>query len=571
MMAVRRRLGTERHWVVGSLVLAGCLAASGAGSAPGSSLGDDARLSGRVELAAAHLPVDEFLVLCTSKTGVDLTAVGAAADLRVSAVLRNVSLSDVMLGLSDLLHLSWRRTGSDPRPSYELYASADDARVVAREQRREWDRFRSNIRQLLTQVATGGAPSGNAEVDEAARALSTQGSNRTAARLVLQMPASFLDEALYRGRATVPVARLTAEQRNEVRAFEAGFYADALRGLSFPDGKEAAFATKSGLVKIQRPEASSEGGGFAVECSVRRRDGDGDQSSFAIRVLGDRGTRGFGVGFCVENRPDLSPAKLRTRCRFGPGAFVPRGTTIRELPDATLQWEAMLQRFAESNRVSVLSDAFDPIDLEPRLGPGRLWRLADDSSNDEVLDRLCVPYDYQWSAERLPVLFRHRKWYMLRDRQVSERLARGWRSAAQQRHQYQLADLAQMAELTEVQRFKLWKYAGDPATELVTRHLLLLKFYASLSELQRRRLPEDGLAVAHLSIPQRDRLAPALDAMGLRQSTFASSVVRVRASDAGEDGLANFSFSLRDRSSRVVGLRCRVVSPPAAWEVLNRY
>jgi hypothetical protein len=559
------RQSKVRHWwaiwpsVVGCFFIAGPSASRSTG---GAELFDgDLRLTRPVKLEIRHQPLDDVLQLVTDQTQVPLNADGKAADLRINAFVSEEPVRSVLTRLAALLHLTWRHAGVGDQREYTLYPSEKDQSALETAKAAEWEEFRSNIRRIIRAATQPGAM-GSDPRDRAAKGIVATAVGRSAARALAGFPDPLLDQALRGEAVRVPFAGLSPAQQEALRGYQTTLHAEiktlhsqASRRVSEEDVGRVILAPP------REPEPAERGG---IELRLDRRRGDGQNAQLAMMFWGSGG-RSSGIQLGIIPSASLSideqlriPRHFETRQCAGPRALP------LKLPAVNLPWEEALARFARDNQVSVLSDAFVRESLAPGVHP-TIWARGVDASAEQVLDRLCLPYDSTWNAAEPITLFRQRDWYLERERQIPERLARHWRKLAREERVYPIVELARMATLNEPQRQKLWRYAGVRTMETVLRNREALLLYAGLRPEQRALARADGLEINRLDIQQQKLLPPVLARVRPGPLDLRRSCVRLRVMEEPDEPTGTILLVFRDGERRSIRVDRYAKPPPDPW------
>src|SRR5205807_1728971 len=104
----------------------------------------------------------------------------------------------------------------------------------------------------------------------------------------------------------------------------------------------------------------------------------------------------------------------------------------------------------------------------------------------EVLDQITEPFFYAWRRDGDVYLFRQRNWFIEKQHNVPERDIRRWLGHLKADGRLTLADLSELALLTDRQRNHVWH--RDIPTGNTSGHREVLRLYAALNSLQRGRL-----------------------------------------------------------------------------------
>jgi len=300
-----------------------------------------------------------------------------------------------------------------------------------------------------------------------------------------------------------------------------------------------------------------------------RQSGDGQRAQLGLRLWGARGRGGeIWLGIIPDASLSLDDQLRIPRHFDSRHCSLPQPAALK-LPDAgpPLPWEEALARFARDNHVDVLSDAFDSTGLDRRSWRGRAEPLPAGTPAEQVLDRLCMPYDYTWNAEEPLLLFRRRDWYFERERQIPERLARYWQLTGRRDGVYPLSELARMAEMTDVQRVKLWRYIGVNAWETVERNRDLLLLYGALRPEQRALARSEGLTVDFFDVPQQKLLAPVIERVRPGPLDLSHSFLRLETREESGQRFATITLEFRDGERRPIRLDRRATPPADPWAV----
>jgi hypothetical protein len=542
-----------------SFIIAGRSASPRAGDAQ--VFDEDARLSPLIRLEIRHQPLDDALRLISEQTHVTLSAEGKAADLRVTAFVSEQPARSVLLRLSLLLHLTWRRAGEGEKSKYTLYMSEKDQSAVEAAKAAEWEAFRANIRRLIRAALQPGAASSDPR-DRAAQGIVSNRTGRAAGLVLAGFPEAVLDQALRGEVVRVPFARLSPGQQEALRGYQATLHAElttledqASQGVSEEDRGRIL------LTPPRDPEPVEQGG---VELKVDRRMGDGQNAQLAITLLGSGG-RGVGIRLGIIPSASLTiDEQLRIPRHFETRQCAKPLTTALKLPAANLPWEEALARFARDNHLSILSDAFDRESIAPSIHP-TIWAPGAAVPAEQILDRLCLPYDTTWNASEPVLLFRQRDWYLERERQIPERLARRWRKMAREQGLYPFDELARMATLNEAQRQRLWRYAGVRTMETVQRNLEALRLCAALRPEQQALAEGDGLEINLLDLQQQKLLPPLLARVRPGPLDLRCSCVRLRVLELPEEPTGTLLLIFRDGERRSIRLDRTAKPPPDPW------
>jgi hypothetical protein len=506
----------------------------------------DERLTRSVRFEWRHLPLDEALADMMKQASVVLRIEGEAADLRITGFASHQPLNQVMRRLALLLQLTWRRTGSGDKSEYTLYASPKDREVVQREKTAEWERFRANIRRLILAVTRPEAL-GNDPLDRAARSVVDFTASRTTVGLLAGLPDAVLDRVFQGGTVRIPFASLSPLQQEALRGFRAVSHAE-IQQRAVEAGRKPSTA---------EPEPIEQGG---LELEVMRKWGDGERSRLRVGTWG-RSHGGGGTAIGLDPSASLSVEdQLRIPRHFGSRDCSLTPLSTLRLPPVTGSWEDAVVRFAQENQIPVLSEAFDS-DQEIRLvdPPPAGTPIAG------ILDRLCLPYDQTWNAAEPILLFHQRDWYLERDRQIPERLARHWRQLARMAGVYPISELARMAAMTQGQRAKLWKYAGDDAVRMTIWHHDALLLYGALRPEQRAQAAGEGLPVDQLDVAQQGLLPPVVEKLRPGPLDLSRSFRRLEVRETLDERIGTITLVFRDGERRTVQLDRRATPKTDAW------
>jgi hypothetical protein len=529
----------------------------------------DTRFAQRVTLEAHHLPVETILRQLTERTQVPLAARGEAADLRVTAVLIDQPLVSVLSRLSTLLHLTWSREDGGETPGYVLSLTVADRQFVEVEKAREWARFRANVRRILHYAAHPDAPAVDT-FDSAAKRIASQGPVQGIARVAAGLPDSVLEHALTSGSARIPFGALTPFQQQTLRSYvpAARRQSDALR----EEFAQRAFE-KTGVPQERPPRAEPPPlEQSALQLTVIRRAGDGQRATVQLQVVGEGGARaaaGVGVGIDPSASLSYEEASQLHRHFLSREVAPPRDPPLKLLPipvEGGKDWEEVLLQFARENRVSVLSDVFDPAGERAgyhlAVGP-----VPDALKPEQLLDRLCMAFDYTWNAGEPLMLFRRRDWFLAREGVIPESAAARWRETARQHGAYSLDDLAAMAAMSEGQRGKLWKYAGMEASRTVHSNREVLLFLRTLRPEQRRLSETKGVTPGELSLPQKQALASVLARVRPEPQGLQQALIRVEVAQEPAKAAAAVTLVFRDGQRRARSLDCKASPAADPWRV----
>src|SRR5438067_11125396 len=102
-----------------------------------------------------------------------------------------------------------------------------------------------------------------------------------------------------------------------------------------------------------------------------------------------------------------------------------------------------------------------------------------DQPLSEVLDRIAEPFLCVWRRDGDVYLFRQRNWFLEKQHNVAERDLRRWRRHLREQGRLELADLAELALLTDRQLRNV-DGAGIPV-HAVRSHQPLLRLFAALT------------------------------------------------------------------------------------------
>jgi hypothetical protein len=475
---------------------------------------------------------------------------GAARDLRLTALVEDHPLRDVLTRLAEALHLTWREREGRQGREYMLFLSAADRAVVEREKAREWAEFRRIIRVLVDAAARDSPETGD-PMERPARRLARSGTVRRTAAVLGALPDDLLDRALIDGHLLVPYDRMPPRLREAFASQRAESYA---RAAAMRDRVNSAPDARARFLPLPPPVSVEH---LALEVRVLRRTGDGLRAQVLVGARGPAGRQG-GFGLTLDPTACLSLEEQEMlRRNWGPRE-VDGKPALRFRPAASREpWEEAALRFARENKASFLAEAYDVTD-EPADGTARA--LPEGAPPEQVLDRLCMAYDQTWNGETPLLLFRRRDWYFLRERQIPPTVERRWQRCGLEPGWFPVAELALMAHMhlsNEGQGNKLRRYAGEEAARTVLRSSEVLSLYGSLTEAQREAAHGEGFGVDRFDVSQRPRLEALLarlrpEARGLGQS-FQS--LRVREGDALKPALMRFTF--RDGKDVTVSLPCR--------------
>ena len=238
---------------------------------------------------------------------------------------------------------------------------------------------------------------------------------------------------------------------------------------------------------------------------LRASDSEMDKASASDR-------EGFDPGEPLAEHPD-DPALLLRKVKIQP-----RSNLLQDVQSA----------LAESTGFAIVSDSFGRAELYGGVRKSEAEIKA-------LLDEITRTQHYNWDKHGSVIEFRDRDWFRLRSAQIPESRIEPWRQAFKKNGTLDIAELAQIAELTEEQiRVNIegdevlsseapsaTVQTGWPAPPL--RLLLLLKqdvlrAYGTLTEDERKRLfSGSGLDISEVS---PDRRVAVENAISRRNGAF---------------------------------------------------
>jgi hypothetical protein len=502
-----------------------------------------------VTIEERHQPVSEIFRQAADQTGVHCSAENEAADLRVTAFVKDVPLRLVLERLGTLLHLTWRREPLGPGLNYTLFLSDDDRRQLAAAKAAEWTEFRANVQRII-RAAIQPAALGNDPRDRAARSIVSGPYPRAAGQFLATLPDAVLDTVLRGEPVRLPMKGMPLIQQEAVRNLQlsAGATHTALeRAVGAPAKAPGGRRDRGEQGGAPTPPSLT-----GIELRVDRSSGDGQHAFLQLSHL-DGDNRGSSIALGIDPSASLSLSDQQ----FLPRHFDSRHCALKaadplRLPGNALNWTEILERFAHENHVNVLSDAMDVADRRTRHL--QIQSPSAGAPIETYLDRLCLPHDYTWNADEGLILFRRRDWYLERERQIPERLAAHWREVARQEGIYPLDDLAEMASMSDGQLVKLWRYAGREASRTVLRNQEILLLYRSLRPEQRALARGGGLPIDRFDIAQQKLLPAVITRARPGPSDVSRAFVRLHTSARPKEPKAEVILNFRDGERRTIPL-----------------
>jgi hypothetical protein len=351
----------------------------------------DARLARRVRLRAEAIPLGKVLRALADETGVRMNVAGTAGDERLVAFVPGTSLAEVMLAIADLYRLSWIRSGSAERPSYQLLKLP----ALAREEQALRER---SVRQLL------------ARLGEKLRSPERPAGERPdpwapVFPLVMPLLMARSDDLQRDGHVYLSVAALPAEQRGplvrvlqpvmDARHAELREFARASRERRQAEGK-------SDLVSSAEisPAPTAESSTITMElavggelmASVGLKTGVGIGYGW-LSVAGE-GLQAAGMDLYQDRRPTL-PAETDEQLAGaespGTDPLARRVEVVAEKSPRQGDWIGALGRLSDASGVALYADCYpnflEGIDGHPRSD----FSVSGEISVARALNRFCFP------------------------------------------------------------------------------------------------------------------------------------------------------------------------------------
>jgi hypothetical protein len=373
----------------------GCSPAAGARSgrpAPSAvDAGRDDRLAARVRLRAEAIPLRKVLRGLAEETGVRLNVAGAAGDERLVAFVPDDSLAEVMLAVADLYRLSWIRSGSAERPSYQLLKLP----AMAREEQALRDQ---SVRQLLAQLG------------EQLRAPSPPAGEQPSPWApiyphVMPLLMARSGDLQRNGHVYLSVAALPLEQRGPlVRVLQPvmdaqhAFFREFARAAREQRQAEGGPDLVSGAETSPAPTAESST--ITMELAVRGeltasvglKTGVGIQ--YGWLMASSAGLQAAGMDLCKDRRPTLPNEADENPSRTEEPRTDPLARRVKvpeEKPPRPGDWIHALGRLSDASGVALYADCYPNLLGGINGHPRSDFAAAGEISVARALNRLCFP------------------------------------------------------------------------------------------------------------------------------------------------------------------------------------
>jgi hypothetical protein len=522
-------------WMVLSVVAAGA-------SPPIRPLSEP-ELSATVELHAVREPLTSVLAKISAATRMRFRAVGKAADLRVTAIIRKASARSVLTRLATLLNLSWDPRRGDHGLEYVLHESDLNLAAITRERVSERTRLVAQARRLL-QGAVDPRILGDTPADRAVRDQLSQPEIAAAARFIGLLPEPVLAQMQKGQPVTVPLAQLSSQATSALREqrWAAALTRQAIgRDLADIKGQPAPALTPPGELQAAVVQVAFDRG-----LSLQVFDGGKSVGGISLPVrelsFDDRlqAQRHFASRECAIQRPPLE--RLLGR----------------------LDWESALERWSQLQQADILAEALDP-SVELTLQPVN-WAHLREQGAPEVLDLLCFTYEAEWNAETEPVILRRAAWHRLREEQVTPRSEAAWRRLTEEKKPYLMSQLAEMAAMPPTIGSMLARYGGPDAARAASPTLRdILLFYALLRPEQQRQAETSSLPLGRLDLAQKNRISEIIAMVRPGRLTLPQSFDRLEISSAPAEYVSTITLHFRDGFQHSFRIGTRAEARPKPW------
>lgn len=473
----------------------------------------DPRLYANVTVSLKHASMSELCAELGRQTNVRISAGRNTADDNVTVFVTARPCRDVMREVSRLFGFIWERSGSDGNYTYVL--RQDTKSQIAEQARRNADVEHSL--QAVGDEASSSKKASSPRVKAARQLFANLSSSeldilRSGRPLRMTTEHSFAAEPLDEQSAYAILAAMGGAKKMsgvwfcdadsndpEIVPFTKMKDPNATVDLQvqvteFGGAKVNAFISASGFV----PDGSTAGFGMDETVgSVTGRSEVQPDNAKANAALASDAAMNASVGLQLnlttplkdqlKSLPDPARAMnsgeavISGNQLMAGGYFGPQGRPARPFMTSDDYWEAI----HVATKRDVIADSFS------RLFPKR----SDSGKLFNVLSNACDALHYRWSSDEGFITGRSCSYYWQRLNEVPKRLLVRWQSVREQKGELPLADVLEMAQLSDRQldaievgrtimnQWRLWEYA-IPSRPFVPQNIdtvrNVARFFASL-------------------------------------------------------------------------------------------
>ncbi|MCL5104537.1 MAG: hypothetical protein M1133_10575 [Armatimonadetes bacterium] len=490
----------------------------------------DERLAQKVTYEAKRKTVSAILADLSGATGVKLRAGWNEKDWQVrdrkmNIFAKDLPLAQLMSSIARVMKFKWEIGQKDGVKTYRLFmdrktlldADAQKARNDERILKLKAEKRKKVIDEFKTADSISEQDLAVMKTDRPYMyMMASTGIAGGLGKLIKEVP--YLAEALATGQElAISASQLSPDGQEGVRQMMLGF--DKFLSI-LGDEPKTDLSTDFGAATLIVNEDPDTVNSPTLGCFNIRHNGRNNKMD--IPNPDGNLARFFGLAFVYaedgkRSIKDFSEAQLseiREAASAGMEEFDP-GEPLTEHPDdpsllakAKIETDSRLlvdiqSALAKSSGFAVVSDSFGKTECSGRV-------RKDEAEIKTLLDKIAKSSHYNWNKYKSVLEFRDRSWFKKRSDQIPESRIEAWRQAFVKNGTLNIAQLAQIADLTQEQ-IKV-NIQGDEVLDdrqsgefSIARNRDILRAYAALTQDERDRLfSPSGLSIRDLP---PDRLA----------------------------------------------------------------